>query len=661
MATDNTLSVKIASQLPSYLQDEGPNLVAFMKAYYEWLESEGQVNDRAQNLLKYNDVDDNINAFIDYFNREILTQFPSSVLVDRRLLMKNVRQLYQAKGSENAFRLLFRLLYNEEILFYFPGDDILRTSDGRWTQETVIRVSGPFTGDLSTLGGQTITGRTSGATARVLRVTSTTVAGVSVFVCSVEGVSGTFVDGEQIRNVDSTLVGSVLGTIGPIQGVNVSFGGSNNQLGDIVSLTSSTGGTATGVITQTTDSSLTFNVVDGGSGYTTNSVITISEAPPGTGASFTIASISNTELIAINTDTVTPAANIVLNTGPTFASGGANTGTLGASFASANISSTLQSALTFQNTVFGSIGTLAVVRGAGYTTLPTINIVETTTAELLIPDGQGGFKGLNANVQAAFVPGAIETISITSSTGNFLRSENVTIVNQTRSATNARGVPIVTGTTVLPGAYTDTRGFLSWNNKLQDSTFYQKYSYVIQSTQNVDAYRRFVLNTIHPAGLKLFGQKDVIADLISPTISAASETIKSINITSSINVPTIVSSDIDQYISDGTEGALDSVPGVTITGQLDDLSVAVLPSVEVGAGFTLQIQSIATATANAGIAYVSKVIDGITIDTSSGPIANVSELTIDAIQGQLIGPFANTVIGTGTVELPKIGVPTIST
>ena len=56
MATDNKLSTKIESQLPSFLADDGPKLVAFLKAYYEFMEQEKNVTDRIENLLNYNDM-----------------------------------------------------------------------------------------------------------------------------------------------------------------------------------------------------------------------------------------------------------------------------------------------------------------------------------------------------------------------------------------------------------------------------------------------------------------------------------------------------------------------------------------------------------------------------------------------------------------------------
>ena len=51
MATDLKISTLIPSQLPSYLLEQGPNLVAFLKAYYQWMETDGQVTEQSKNLL----------------------------------------------------------------------------------------------------------------------------------------------------------------------------------------------------------------------------------------------------------------------------------------------------------------------------------------------------------------------------------------------------------------------------------------------------------------------------------------------------------------------------------------------------------------------------------------------------------------------------------
>ena len=57
MATDKKISTLVQSQVPSYLLEEGPNLVAFHKAYSERMDTTGQVTDASKNLLTNQDID----------------------------------------------------------------------------------------------------------------------------------------------------------------------------------------------------------------------------------------------------------------------------------------------------------------------------------------------------------------------------------------------------------------------------------------------------------------------------------------------------------------------------------------------------------------------------------------------------------------------------
>lgn len=57
-----------------------------------------------------------------------------------------------------------------------------------------------------------------------------------------------------------------------------------------------------------------------------------------------------------------------------------------------------------------------------------------------------------------------------------------------------------------PGYYNSNRGFLSDNIYLQDSFYYQIYSYVVKIDEVIEKYKSEVESTVHPAGLKLFGE-----------------------------------------------------------------------------------------------------------------------------------------------------------
>jgi hypothetical protein len=70
---------------------------------------------------------------------------------------------------------------------------------------------------------------------------------------------------------------------------------------------------------------------------------------------------------------------------------------------------------------------------------------------------------------------------------------------------DSTGAARPSGFIVFPGRYVDTKGFLSWNNKLQDNYYYQEFSYVLRLTETVDKYKDIVKSLLHPAGTIMFG------------------------------------------------------------------------------------------------------------------------------------------------------------
>jgi hypothetical protein len=501
MATDNKSSILIDDIIPEFLDTEGPKFKAFMRAYYEWLETTNQITDRSKNLLKYGDIDTTDNEFIKYFQREVLADFPEDVLANKALLVTRIKDLYRSKGSEQAYKMLFRLLYDDEVDFYYPGEDILRVSDGRWVKEQALRLSAPFTGSLYDIGGKNVTGATSGATAKVNRVTATLEQGIEVFEIFLTNVVGTFQDREIVRTTDNVISGRIISSVGPLQGVDIQFGGSKHRVGDRVRIISSSGSGANGAVTTVEGSSIVPVLVDGGSGYTTDATVTLIGGS-GSGAIFQVDSINNTETITTYDDTISDLSGTRIDANTFITS---NTGTLSANLAIANSSTVLSAALGTSNTTVGTIASMsATERGSGYSILPSVSVRQDNIADQEIPDGSGGIKGFNAVVTANSVGGSITGVNVDNAGSRYNRTELLTIQNLTRSATNATGSPLITGVIDYDGKYTDTKGFISWNNKLQDNYYYQQFAYVLRSKQSMNTYREIVKKLLHPAGTNVF-------------------------------------------------------------------------------------------------------------------------------------------------------------
>ena len=527
MATSNNISALVENQFPSFVKSNGPKLVSFMKAYYEWMETSGQATERFKNLSQYQDIDSTLDTFVQYFGKEVLGAIPQTTLSNKKLLAKHARDLYRARGSEESFKLLFRILYDEDIELYYPGDNILRASDGRWILDKSIRVSSPKTGTISSLVNQQITGATSGATARIDRVSSTTERGLLVDELFITNISGTFVDGELIRNSSNSVNATIFNISGPINVVTIIGGGSGHQSGDAVNLTGQSGGgsgaNAT-VLTVSDTSALTFRLVKGGHGYRANSTVTITSV--GIGGNFNIASLSNTEQISINQDQISAVKDCVINTYPYFISSGANTATVSANLAIANVSVTLGSALAFSNVVVGTINTISTIDpGYGYTSIPTVQVQDNEISQLELVAPGGGFKGNNAVVVANNALGSILSLTINIRGQNYSQYELVDIANQTRTAFDANGSVSVTGVVEYPGRYDGTHGFLSWDHKLQDNLYYQEFSYVIKAMESLKSYASIVKKSVHPAGTKMFGEVVTTSTLAPNTVTMAVTTL----------------------------------------------------------------------------------------------------------------------------------------
>lgn len=530
MATDKNISALIESQVPEYLREEGPKLVSFLKAYYEWMETTNQVTDASKNLLVNQDIDTtNLSKFYEFFRREVLVDFPNDILADKRLVTKRIKDLYRSKGSKLSYKLLFRILYDQDLDFVNPSDFILRTSDGRWNKDAFIRLGAPQSGDLDSLLGEIVTGQTSGATGRVTELFTTVELGIEVKQLRIADIVGVFTDKETVSS-SSGISGTIINTTGALSdvtfnNVTTDFGGSGHQLGDTVSITSPFGFGATGVVAATTDSAVTFDLIDGGSGYRVNDTVVTVSGGTGVGGSVTVDSIKDLETISGFSDPIRVLANTSIGFGPNFGSA-SNTDTFlaSANIVSANVSTALSAALGRVNITVGTINAISVTTGNYVQNLPSVSAIDLDVAKLNLSDGSGGIKGKNARIRSRFIPGAISDIDITDGGSSYSSLFEVTLSNTSRlGTTNARGTPVITGVIQDPGRYTDSKGFLSWNMRLQDNYYYQEYSYVLNTRKGLQVYRDIVNEVLHPAGSKMFGEIDLQGDIdLSSNLAAES-------------------------------------------------------------------------------------------------------------------------------------------
>lgn len=109
----------------------------------------------------------------------------------------------------------------------------------------------------------------------------------------------------------------------------------------------------------------------------------------------------------------------------------------------------------------------------------------------------------------------------TSSIGTLL-GQPIGVVTASAGLNSDAAIYIDIGSKVkYPGYYENNDGFISDEIFLQNRDFYQPYSYVLKIDERFDLYKKAVLDILHPAGMRLFGELALNASIdISAEITA---------------------------------------------------------------------------------------------------------------------------------------------
>jgi len=246
-----------------------------------------------QQLLNYSDPDHTISDFLTQMKEEFLKTIPTNTdsSLDRRKLIKNIKSLYRAKGTDKAHQVFFRLLFDESSEIYKPNQDMLRVSDGKFstnnfircTQTTAQSVDNPIflIGQVLTQANDPADDNVNEATAIVENVTKFQQGSIVVIEIEInsETTTGTFVNGATvtgISNIDSdNLIGLTVSQV--VSSTSITNDGGTLTVGDEATIS---GGAGTGARIQVDDISgggvdeVIVNVA--GTGYEIGDTVTFS-------------------------------------------------------------------------------------------------------------------------------------------------------------------------------------------------------------------------------------------------------------------------------------------------------------------------------------------------------------------------------------------------
>ena len=189
--TANTFqtSLLVSEQFPDFVRTDHPAFVTFVEKYYEFLANNTiqQTSntdvyyygaDSAMDLIPdIGDVDTtDFVQFLESFRKTYASTLPQQIYSSDGsvnyeglpTLYKNLTDFYRAVGTEDSFRMLFRLLFNENIEIYYPKTDVLIASGGNFEQLSRIKVN--HVENLNDILNTKVIGATSGASGIVEKV-----------------------------------------------------------------------------------------------------------------------------------------------------------------------------------------------------------------------------------------------------------------------------------------------------------------------------------------------------------------------------------------------------------------------------------------------------------------------------------------------------------
>lgn len=563
---ESFVSIKstIPKQMPEFVQEDHPLFTTFVEAYYEFLEKRDGPLNFTRNALNYVDPAETLEDFIANFfeemkqipkigsifhasedNRNFTTEnllnFVISDGPDMRLLAQHIYELYQAKGAIKSYKLLFRLLYNEDVEVYFPKVDMLKPSDGKWFREVKIRTDLISGNPFDVIGHivkqvDPISGRIS-ASAKVENVLYIDTISRYDLVLAPITIDGNFVQDRIITNDSVSFMPE------PSPKFVVTDGrGSGYKAGNKVIIYEGNdtearveevrGGPITDVI-----------ILDGGIGHSVGEVFTI-ESDTGLGANIRVAQVDN--------GVITKVAIIDGGQGymtyPSITIGNGKFIAVGDSIGAVNKIRTLRPGYGHAtppecsidtNAIIGEVN-LAFVDGEQISVEHFRLVTETETnliqedGSLLLDEYQEAdipidIRIFSVSENTARFSGVIDSIQInTEEDFHFKLEDNAGFITTERSGNpisrctikgTASGAttrvlfinPAIIDSKITTVFETDNRfinedGKLSETTKrIQDSKYYQEFSYVLRSAVSTYEYRSAIRALLHPAGMAMFG------------------------------------------------------------------------------------------------------------------------------------------------------------
>ena len=144
----NRITNVIPSQIPEFIRKDYDRFVKFIEYYYLFLESSNDPKLVPMSSSEFSDVDRSPTIFNEKFRKQFIPDFPSEFTIDvetgkplnLKTLIKRASEFYRSKGTQNSFNFIFRILFDQDIQFYYPREHMFIVSGANWVEKKTVKV-----------------------------------------------------------------------------------------------------------------------------------------------------------------------------------------------------------------------------------------------------------------------------------------------------------------------------------------------------------------------------------------------------------------------------------------------------------------------------------------------------------------------------------------
>ena len=522
---------------PNFIPADYPIFVAFLTAYYTWLQQSDQSTGMLATLETTLPTD--IPAFLSHFQAQYLPFIPDSTQFNTAQLTYWIRELYQLRGTPLGFELFWQALYGADVDVLVPYDYTLKSSAGIWNAAQTLKCATVPTDML--LAGRTLVGETSTASAQIDSTARSIYQGLAYTELTVlpGTLLGTFQIGEWASTQDASPQIRVQ-LYGVLSSTTIVEPGNNYDIDDALQISRGAGqsegsGAQAEVSRISSGGILNIVVQTPGLGYLLNDPVVITPTQrlaetiipaigrvtgisPGLiiledGSNWLLdddSGLLEHETINYTTGAIpdTPLAPYVSVLLGATSYGGSNTSdplyraTLVSSLGLTRSSEVTPFIVNGVRTAYGQITDIAMsVVGAGYTRTPSITVqTRAATAWAAVPSSsQLQFTPASLTTDDLF--GKILEVRIVDSGLQY--EQNPTIDAGLVGGGNALIIAKVGPIGTYLGMFTNDFGWLSHRTLLQDDQMHHPWSYQLRTTQTIAGSRDFLKTVMHPAGTRV--------------------------------------------------------------------------------------------------------------------------------------------------------------